>query len=203
EKADVELSPAAAGAATDSVTTVASARASSEGDAPVGASLQAITNAPSTGIQPVTAFAIELPPVPPPRLRRVTRTLEYRVRAGETLYRIAANHGVTVAEMERWNPAARTRITPGMRLTIHPSSTAGAADGAGLESRNVAAASSGEPQASDPGNARVVHRVAWGDTLWSISRRHGVTPRQVQDWNGLRDASIRVGQRLVLFPRDP
>jgi len=42
-----------------------------------------------------------------------------------------------------------------------------------------------------------VYRVRRGDSLWSISRRHGVTVRQLQEWNNLgRRSQIVPGQRL-------
>jgi membrane-bound lytic murein transglycosylase D len=128
-----------------------------------------------------------------PPAARVTRTTRYRVKPGETLYRIARKHGVTVAEMERWNPQASSRIHPGMVLILRPS-----------PSRRDPAP---EPSlASTPGAARrdasgrTLHRVRSGDTLWSIARRYEVTLAQLREWNGIRDDRIHAGDRLVLFP---
>ena len=54
--------------------------------------------------------------------------------------------------------------------------------------------SSGPPQ---------IHRVATGDTLWSIAEKYyGGDPREgvwrLQETNGVDAASLRVGQRLVV-----
>ena len=39
-----------------------------------------------------------------------------------------------------------------------------------------------------------------GDTLFSLARRHGVSVRALQAWNGLDGTALRVGQRLRVRP---
>lgn len=42
------------------------------------------------------------------------------------------------------------------------------------------------------------HTVAKGDTLYNISKRYDITVAQLQDANGLSDASIKLGQTLAI-----
>jgi membrane-bound lytic murein transglycosylase D len=49
-----------------------------------------------------------------------------------------------------------------------------------------------------PTTERIRYRVRRGDTLIKIARRHGVTVRQLRDWNGIRGSHIRIGQRLTI-----
>ncbi|TJZ73882.1 peptidoglycan DD-metalloendopeptidase family protein [Chitiniphilus eburneus] len=50
----------------------------------------------------------------------------YRVKSGDTLYRIARNHGRTVAELTRWNKLSDpTAITAGQLLRVSPPGTSG------------------------------------------------------------------------------
>ena len=44
----------------------------------------------------------------------------HRVQAGETLYRIAINHKVTVAQLRQWNKLPDTTIRVGQRLVVQP-----------------------------------------------------------------------------------
>ncbi len=44
--------------------------------------------------------------------------LEYRVRKGDSLYRIARQFGVRVRDLMRWNRLASNRLRPGQRLTV-------------------------------------------------------------------------------------
>lgn len=43
----------------------------------------------------------------------------------------------------------------------------------------------------------ITYTVKRGDTVWAISRRFGVTVKQIAEWSGLKNANvIRVGQKL-------
>ncbi|HEX6941059.1 MAG TPA: LysM peptidoglycan-binding domain-containing protein [Longimicrobiales bacterium] len=105
-------------------------------------------------------------------------TVEHTVRRGETLSHIARRYGTTVRELRAangWLNPRRLRV--GQRLRV-PSS-AGAVT-----------------MSAEAGGWRV-HRVRRGDSLWEISRRYGVTVRQLQLWNGLgRRSKIVPGQEL-------
>jgi LysM repeat protein len=54
------------------------------------------------------------------------------------------------------------------------------------------------PQVATPGQSIVV---APGDTLYAISRRHGVPVDALMAANGLADGAIKSGQSLVIPPR--
>ena len=44
----------------------------------------------------------------------------------------------------------------------------------------------------------VYHEVQPGETLFRISRRHGVDVEQIKKWNSLTDDLIEVGQKLIV-----
>lgn len=46
--------------------------------------------------------------------------LLYRVRQGDSLYLIARRHGVTVADLKRWNELTGSHLRPGQELTLYP-----------------------------------------------------------------------------------
>lgn len=50
---------------------------------------------------------------------------------------------------------------------------------------------------------RIRYKVRSGDYLGKIAERYGVGVSQIKRWNGLRSSSIRVGQRLTIYPRKP
>ncbi len=50
-------------------------------------------------------------------------------------------------------------------------------------------------------NEGIVYRVKNGDYLGKIAMRHHVTVTQLKRWNNLRSDKLRIGQRLIIYPR--
>lgn len=114
-----------------------------------------------------------------------TRRVVHTVRAGETLWDIAQQYGVTIDAIGQANRLPDPdRLWPGQRLVIP------------LDHR-VDTASWDRP-APQPG-ASSVYVVRPGDTLSGIARRFGVSVKALAEANGLTNVhSIRAGQRLVV-----
>ena len=47
------------------------------------------------------------------------------------------------------------------------------------------------------------YKVRQGDYLGKIARKYGVRVSQLKQWNGLRSNSLKIGQRLTVYPRNP
>ena len=107
-------------------------------------------------------------------LRPAGRATTVQARRGDTLQKIASRHGVSVADLKRWNPILKTRVLyRGDRLTVY-SKTA-------------------------PAPESTTYRVRRGDTLSTIAQRYGVRVRDLMRWNNLRSANrLSVGQRLEI-----
>jgi membrane-bound lytic murein transglycosylase D len=124
-------------------------------------------------------------PEPAPRATRTASVSAsggvHRVRPGDTLGKIARRYGVSERELAAHNGIQNTRLVKvGQKLSIPGSGSASASDGGNAGGGNV-------------------YTVRRGDTLDSIARRHGTTPKSIAALNGLRSAhKIKAGQRLVL-----
>ncbi|MFI8632277.1 LysM peptidoglycan-binding domain-containing protein [Microbacterium sp. NPDC077663] len=108
----------------------------------------------------------------------------YTVRKGDTLWAIAARHGMSVSALSRANDlGSSTTIHPGQKLRV------------GVLAASPAAAS--RPTAPRPEAAGPVHEVATGETLWAIAKRSGVSLARLLAANGLDERSIIYpGQKL-------
>lgn len=111
----------------------------------------------------------------------------YTVRRGDTLSRIASQHGTTVSALKAVNNLSGDLIRVGQELVV---------PGNGAQ---VPAATTSTPRTT-PTSAETpkgYYRVQSGDTLIKIARRHDVTVQQLMEWNGIQDPRlVRVGQEL-------
>ena len=50
------------------------------------------------------------------------------------------------------------------------------------------------------GNGKLTyHKIRSGETLGGIAGRYGVTVKQLQSWNGLRNTNISAGKQLKIY----
>ena len=118
-----------------------------------------------------------------PGPRSETRKLVHTVKRGDSLWKIAHKHGVSVDELQSWN-------TLGGSSTIHAGDRLVVYTGGGGGRRGAA-----------PARARartVTHEVSSGESLWSISQRYNVTIDAIKKWNGLKRDTLKIGQTLTL-----
>ena len=116
------------------------------------------------------------------------KTTRYRVRRGDSLWKIARRYNLRVAELKRWNGLGHsTAIKPGQVLRLVP----------GLpikKERNKVALKSTKKAKKE---VVVLRR---GDSLWRISRRYRVSVADLERWNKLQAKTVlQPGQRLVLY----
>lgn len=123
----------------------------------------------------------------------------YRVRRGDTLGRIAAQHHVTTSELREWNHMRGNAVYQGHLLRVYehgyfaePGEQATARIVAGRKMARVESAS-GET---------LTHRVRAGETLWSIAHMYGMTVDALKAANPfLATRGLEAGDRLNVTPR--
>lgn len=109
---------------------------------------------------------------------------EHVVRAGDTLWDLARQHRVTVADLVAWNRIENPGlIQVGQRIVLQPPTVV------------AASAPAPAPTAAAP----LIHVARAGDTLWDIAVRYGTTVGALAAANGLSNPSfIRVGQAIAI-----
>lgn len=86
-------------------------------------------------------------------------------------------------------------------VTLAPTQE-GSLTASAVESQNQPVASA--MPARSPGvqvSEAAVHEVKPSDTLYSVARQYGVTIRQIMEWNGKKDFSLAVGEKLRVAGR--
>lgn len=124
------------------------------------------TPAPAKHVSQPKPVAKEHPAVVNPSVR--SDTLFHEVNAGETLYAISRKYNLEVNDLRRYNGLQGNSISVGQHLVVSL------------------------PQAAEP----VYHTVEAGQTLYAISRLHGVSVEEIMKLNKLSNFDISVGQKL-------
>ncbi len=106
----------------------------------------------------------------------------YRIARGDTLGAISRRFGASIANLRAWNGLSGSRIVAGRYLIVKSAGVGG---------------KTSSPSKRPPTNART-YRIAKGDTLGTIARRHRISVAQLKAWNGLRSNRIQAGGRLIV-----
>ncbi len=122
------------------------------------------------------------------------RLVRYKVKSGDSLSVIARDHQTTMQVIRSANVLKGNNIRAGQYLLV-PTSTKDESTYS-LSAANRLA----KTQSTSRGNYKVTHKVASGDSLWSIARANKVSHQSLAKWNGMgpRD-TLRVGQELVIW----
>ncbi|MDV2579184.1 autolysin [Enterococcus faecalis] len=109
----------------------------------------------------------------------------YTVKSGDTLNKIAAQYGVSVANLRSWNGISGDLIFVGQKLIVKK----GASGNTG---------GSGSGGSNNQSGTNTYYTVKSGDTLNKIAAQYGVSVANLRSWNGISGDLIFVGQKLIV-----
>lgn len=101
-------------------------------------------------------------------------TSTHQVKAGETLFGIAEKYEVSVQQIKDWNNLNTSQLSVGQQLVIRKQKSTNASG--------------------------ITHTVDPKETLFSISRKYGVTIDEIKKWNNLKGESLAIGTILNIYP---
>lgn len=133
---------------------------------------------PSTSLSINQKLLIPTEEVLPPTENNVT----YTVQAGDSLWKIANQYGVSVDEIIRANNLTNTTLQIGDILII-PSTS---------QTPEVPV----EP--TPPVSNNIEYVVKSGDSLYSIAKKYGITASELQRYNNLPSTLLSIGQVLLI-----
>lgn len=123
----------------------------------------------------------------------------YRVKRGDTLSKIAARHGTTVASLKLINGLGkRGTVRVGQVLKLKTASVNAEASVTPASSGTITELVTAENSAETP-QEKIIHSVKRGETLWKVSLHYRVTVAQLKQWNRLRGNALYPNQKLVIY----
>ena len=99
--------------------------------------------------------------------------MKYTVKAGDTLYGISNQFGVSVSELASLNNIKGSNLSIGQELTI-PSNSG-----------------------TNP-NTLFMYTVKSGDTLYKIANNYGVTVQELMNLNNLATTLLNIGDTILI-----
>ncbi|WP_161984243.1 LysM peptidoglycan-binding domain-containing protein [Sulfuriferula plumbiphila] len=120
----------------------------------------------------------------PAAVRHTTRTV--KVKRGDTLAALARHHGVSIAEIKRWNRLRGEHLRAGSQLIVAE------ADSVAHHNETTHKVSAHHAKARH-------YTVKHGDSLSGIAKKFDVSVEDIQHWNSIKHHTvIKPGTRLVL-----
>ena len=116
-----------------------------------------------------------------------TNAKMYYVHSGDSLYRIAHNHGISLSTLLEWNNLSVDSI-------IHPGQGLIVSDGSSSSSEEAAPTT----EVSEEASSETTYTVQPGDGLWRIAKNHGLTLDELKSLNQLTSNIIQPGQVLIV-----
>ncbi|WP_045687598.1 lytic transglycosylase domain-containing protein [Hymenobacter sp. AT01-02] len=120
----------------------------------------------------------------------------HTVEPKENLYSVARRFSLRPADILAWNnlaPNPSLRIGQVLRVAPPTNSAPPASPAPTLPVTKPVPAT---PAPTAPAATR--HTVQKGETLYSIARRYGVKPAQLQEWNSKPDMGVKIGEVLIV-----
>ena len=115
---------------------------------------------------------------------------EHIVIKGETLYSIAKMYEVSVMSLANWNNLALVDgLRIGHKIVLYSSK--------GEEKLRVS-----EPaEVAAIKDSQLTHDVRPSDTLYAIARQYGVTIKDLMDWNGKKELTLKEGEKIKILKK--
>ncbi|MED1129448.1 LysM peptidoglycan-binding domain-containing protein [Bacillus paralicheniformis] len=117
----------------------------------------------------------------------------YKVKLGDSLWKIANNLNMTIAEIKTLNNLKSDTIYPNQVLKVKGTVSSGSKKSSGSSSN-----SSSSKTNTSSSSKTTTYTVKPGDSLWKIANSMNVTVQSIREANRLKTDVLQVGQKLKI-----
>ena len=121
-----------------------------------------------------------------------TSGAKYTVKSGDSVWKIANDHGISMNQLIEWNNIKNNFVYPGQQLIV---SNGGSSSST---TTNTGNASSSSNNAGSTAASGTKYTVKSGDSVWSVSNKYGISMNQLIQWNNIKNNFIYPGQQLIV-----
>lgn len=109
---------------------------------------------------------------------------KYTVKSGDSVWKIANDHGISMNQLIEWNNIKNNFVYPGQQLVVSKGSSS--------------ASGSTSNASSNTANTGSTYTVKAGESVWSVSNKFGISMNQLIQWNNIKNNFIYPGQKLIV-----
>ncbi|WP_027002143.1 LysM peptidoglycan-binding domain-containing protein [Hugenholtzia roseola] len=123
------------------------------------------------------------------------------VQMGDSMWRIANQYQISVAEIRAWNNLTSDVLSLGQRLAVSPAQTSPSNTNQNTTSQNNNSNSSSSANTSQQTSQAIsvpTHVVGVGDSLWRVASRYNISVQDIRRFNDLQSDLLSIGQVIYL-----
>lgn len=117
---------------------------------------------------------------------------KYTVKSGDSVWKIANDHGISMNQLTQWNNIKNNFVYPGQQLIV---SNGGSSSSTTTNTDNASSSSNNAVNTAESGTK---YTVKSGESVWSVANKHGISMNQLIQWNNIKNNFIYPGQELVV-----
>ena len=117
-----------------------------------------------------------------------TNSQSYTVKSGDSIWSIANQHGISMAQLRSWNNLTGDLIHPNQKLIVKQ----------GTSTTVTTPTTPSTNQVGTSSNQKT-HTVKSGDSLWALAQTYQVSIQQLKTLNALSSDTIYIGQSLKVI----
>jgi membrane-bound lytic murein transglycosylase D len=116
----------------------------------------------------------------------------HTVAKGETLYSISRKYNVSPSDLKHWNELGEKPLAIGQELKV---------TGEKQAALPVLTVTGPDKPVADGTVVNITHKVGEGESMYQISRKYGVSIKEIMEWNNKNDFNVSAGDELTIRSR--
>lgn len=113
------------------------------------------------------------------------KPINYKVKKGDSLGKIAQRFGITIAQLKSWNKLTSQNLKVGQAIVIQGKSINSIGDNSARISSNL-----------------INHTIKAGETIGEIADNYNVSVAEIKNWNNLKSNKLIAGKNLIIYSDD-
>lgn len=118
---------------------------------------------------------------------------KYMVKSGDSVWKIANDHGISMNQLIQWNNIKNNFIYPGQKLIVKGGSSSSNASASTANNKNTASSNT-----SSTATGQATYTVKAGESVWGVANKNGISMNQLIEWNNIKNNFIYPGQKLIV-----